>query len=46
MVSYVDGHISYIKIYWDTNRYTGGTPTTWRWNTIPPPGYDYQWSAD
>ncbi len=43
MVSYVDGHVSYIKIYWDTNTkpFDGEA-----WQYDPPAGYDYQWSGD
>jgi prepilin-type N-terminal cleavage/methylation domain-containing protein len=43
VVSFVDGHISYIKIYWDSNASSGH----WQaWNYDPPAGYDYQWSGD
>jgi prepilin-type N-terminal cleavage/methylation domain-containing protein/prepilin-type processing-associated H-X9-DG protein len=38
-VSFVDGHVSYIRIYWET-RYS---PTA---AFDPPPGYDYQWSPN
>jgi prepilin-type N-terminal cleavage/methylation domain-containing protein len=45
MVSFVDGHVSYIKIYWDSTRYPGGSLSlAYRYN--PPAGYDYQWSGD
>ena len=42
MVSFVDGHVNYIKMYWDS---------TWPQGTLalahdPPAGYDYQWSGD
>jgi len=38
-----DSHISYIKIYWDSNT----TPTRLQaWHYDPPAGYDYQWSGD
>jgi prepilin-type N-terminal cleavage/methylation domain-containing protein len=37
VVSFVDGHVSYIRIY-----FNGG----WAVNYNPPEGYDYQWSAD
>ena len=47
MVSFVDGHVSYIKIYWNTNtvvdrgaRYA--SEALWY---DPPPGYEYQWSV-
>jgi prepilin-type N-terminal cleavage/methylation domain-containing protein len=38
MVSFVDGHVSYIKMYWDTNLFS------MVYN--PPAGYDYQWTGD
>jgi prepilin-type N-terminal cleavage/methylation domain-containing protein len=38
-VSFVDSHVSYIKIYWETSY----SPTA---AFDPPPGYDYQWSGD
>jgi prepilin-type N-terminal cleavage/methylation domain-containing protein len=38
-VSFVDGHVSYIKIYWETKY----SPTA---AFDPPPGYDYQWSGN
>ena len=42
MVSFVDGHVSYIKMY-----YKGGFgPTAVSCNYDPPDGYDYQWSGD
>jgi len=37
MVSFVDGHVSYIKMYWD-----GSLACC----VDPPPGYDYKWSGD
>ena len=42
VVGFVDGHVNYIKIYWDK---------TWPQGTLalafdPPVGYDYQWSGD
>ncbi len=36
-MSFVDGHVNYIKIYWN-----GG----WAFNYDPPDGYDYKWSGD
>lgn len=39
MVSFVDGHVSFIKIYWSTPY----SPTA---AFDPPAGYDYQWSGD
>ena len=38
-VSFVDGHVSYIKIYWGMKY----SPTA---AFDPPAGYDYQWSGD
>jgi hypothetical protein len=40
MVSYVDGHASYIRMYFETNTES----EAWQYN--PPANYDYQWSAD
>jgi prepilin-type N-terminal cleavage/methylation domain-containing protein len=39
MVSFVDGHVSFIKIYWEM----AYSPTA---AFDPPDGYDYQWSGD
>jgi prepilin-type N-terminal cleavage/methylation domain-containing protein len=46
MVSFVDGHVSYIKIYWD-NRicYPNGCVSIAAYYD-PPAGYDYQWSGN
>jgi prepilin-type N-terminal cleavage/methylation domain-containing protein len=45
MMSFVDGHISYIKIYWDPGQVQPGI-----WSIAiqydPPPGYDYKWDGD
>lgn len=38
-VSFVDGHVNYIKIYWEM----AYSPTA---AFDPPAGYDYQWSGD
>ena len=40
MVSFVDGHANYIKMYWNPAFHL----TTWCYD--PPGGYDYKWSAD
>ncbi len=40
MVSFVDGHVNYIKIYWDA------TKNSEAWLYDPPAEYDYQWSGD
>jgi prepilin-type N-terminal cleavage/methylation domain-containing protein len=45
VVSFVDGHVSYIKIYWDSTPYAGGTSTL-AVHYDPPARYDYQWSAN
>lgn len=39
MVSFADGHVSYIEMYWEMTY----SPTL---AFDPPPGYDYQWSGD
>jgi prepilin-type N-terminal cleavage/methylation domain-containing protein len=43
MVSFVDGHVNYIKIYWDTNTTSDHFEA---WHYDPPNGYDYKWSGD
>jgi prepilin-type N-terminal cleavage/methylation domain-containing protein len=40
MVSFVDGHLSYIRIYWNDNR--SGLASDYD----PPPEYDYRWSGN
>jgi prepilin-type N-terminal cleavage/methylation domain-containing protein/prepilin-type processing-associated H-X9-DG protein len=40
MVSFVDGHVSYIETYW--NGQAGSLAIFYN----PPAGYDYQWSGD
>ena len=45
MVSFVDGHVSYLRIFWNTNRYpNGGFSFALAYD--PPAGYEYQWSGD
>lgn len=52
MVSFVDGHVSYIKMYWNTNMVRTSGPsgvTNYASMAIlydPPPGYEYQWSGN
>ena len=41
MVSFVDGHVSYIKIYVDYKH-----PAYHSMGYNPPAHYDYQWSGD
>jgi hypothetical protein len=40
MVGFADGHVNYIKIYYDTGY---NLPTAYY---DPPAGYDYKWSGD
>ncbi|HTB84619.1 MAG TPA: prepilin-type N-terminal cleavage/methylation domain-containing protein [Candidatus Sulfotelmatobacter sp.] len=40
--AFVDGHVSYIKLYWNG---LGGAPNFPFWYE-PPAGYDYKWSAN
>ncbi len=42
MVSFVDGHVDYIKIYWGGNNPPGALAL----HHDPPAGYDYKWSGD
>jgi prepilin-type N-terminal cleavage/methylation domain-containing protein/prepilin-type processing-associated H-X9-DG protein len=42
MVSFVDGHVRYVKIYWKTS----WPPSSCAGDYDPPEGYDYQWSGD
>ena len=42
VISFADGHVAYLPIYW--NGYLG--KTDWPMFYNPPSGYDYQWSAD
>jgi hypothetical protein len=41
-VGFVDGHVSFMKMYWNA------TPTNGieAWHYNPPATYDYQWSGD
>jgi len=43
MVGFVDGHVSFIKMYWDSS-VTNAHYETWQYN--PPAGYAYKWSGD
>lgn len=42
VVSFVDGHVAYIKMYWKTARPVGSLAMDYD----PPAGYDYQWSGN
>jgi prepilin-type N-terminal cleavage/methylation domain-containing protein/prepilin-type processing-associated H-X9-DG protein len=44
MVSFVDGHVSYLKIYWDNVARKHLLLAACDYN--PPEGYDYQWTGD
>jgi prepilin-type N-terminal cleavage/methylation domain-containing protein len=44
VVSFVDGHVSYVKMYWDTNNTILGRKQAWHYD--PPAGYGYKWSGD
>jgi prepilin-type N-terminal cleavage/methylation domain-containing protein len=45
VVSFVDGHVSYIKIFWNSARYpNGGISLAMDYD--PSAGYDYKWSGD
>ena len=45
MVSFVDGHVSYIKMFWTDTSVTNRAKLGAAFYN-PPPGYDYQWSGD
>ena len=46
MVSFVDGHVNFIKIYWNsTFRYPDGSGSIAAYHD-PPAGYDYKWSGN
>jgi hypothetical protein len=38
----VDGHVSYIKIYWNGTQGPGGFSAFYE----PPGGYDYKWTGN
>lgn len=42
MVSFVDGHVAYVPIYWAGNRSVGSLAMQYD----PPKEYDYKWSGD
>jgi prepilin-type N-terminal cleavage/methylation domain-containing protein len=44
VVSFADGHASYIKMYWDETNSSFAHAEAWNYD--PPQGYDYKWSAD
>jgi prepilin-type N-terminal cleavage/methylation domain-containing protein len=42
VMSFVDGHVSYIKIYWNGTQGPGGFSAFYE----PPGGYDYKWTGN
>jgi len=46
MVSFVDGHASYINIYWNSTLSNPNGSATVAVYYDPPAGYDYQWSGN
>jgi hypothetical protein len=48
VVSFVDGHVNYINIYWNTNGTLSGR--TWQipftCTYDPPDNYEYKWSGN
>jgi prepilin-type N-terminal cleavage/methylation domain-containing protein len=42
MVTFIDGHVSYVRIYWEAS----WPPKSCAGNYDPPAGYDYQWSGN
>jgi hypothetical protein len=42
VMSFVDGHVSYIRIYWNGTPGLGGFPAFYE----PPAGYDYKWTGN
>ncbi|MGZ5566880.1 MAG: hypothetical protein ACXWKG_07695, partial [Limisphaerales bacterium] len=43
VVSFVDGHVSYVKIYWKYSTNFVFAPSC---SYDPPEGYEYQWSGN
>ena len=43
MAGFVDGHVSFTKMYWDSAT-TNDHIEAWQYD--PPAGYDYKWSGD
>ncbi|MDH4372418.1 MAG: prepilin-type N-terminal cleavage/methylation domain-containing protein [Verrucomicrobiota bacterium] len=42
VMAFVDGHVSFVKMFWDATK-TKGVEA---WHYDPPAGYDYKWSGD
>jgi len=45
IVNFVDGHVSYVKTYWNEPLAASGG-WFFSMNYDPPAGYDYQWSGN
>jgi hypothetical protein len=43
LLGFVDGHVSFTKMYLDTKNVSIGHEEAWHYD--PPPGYDYRWSG-
>jgi prepilin-type N-terminal cleavage/methylation domain-containing protein len=46
VVSFVDGHASYLKIHWNSAYFPDGVGPSSAFMYDPPAGYDYQWSPN
>lgn len=44
MIGFADGHVSYVKIFYDEVNVATGHDQAWQYD--PPAGYDYKWSGD
>ena len=44
VVSYVDGHVAYTRMYWDEANAKGDHLEAWQYD--PPPEYAYRWSGE
>ncbi len=44
VVGFVDGHVSFIKMYWDATNVIADHLEAWQYE--PPPNYAYKWSGD
>jgi prepilin-type processing-associated H-X9-DG protein len=44
MIGFVDGHVSYARIYWDGINIATGHDQAWQYD--PPAGYDYKWRGN
>jgi prepilin-type N-terminal cleavage/methylation domain-containing protein len=42
--SFIDGHASYIKFFWDETNAIPATAESWHYD--PPAGYEYKWSGN